>query len=354
MARRNRDDRPTMIHCDRCGEDYSSTYKRCPFCEEMDYEAQQARYEDEDEYEDGWYEGEDDYEDDAPPRRGGRHLAGGHTPRRGGGYGGGPSLPGIIAKVVSVALIIAAAIIVITIIMPLVSKGNAEPGSSLPPESEPPVTESQTPGTEDTTPPVEESVQPSAQPTPEVPEGQTATGFTLNYTEFSFSDRYPDPVTLRATFIPAGTTGTITWTSSDPSVASVDANGRVSHGSVRGRATITASMPGAADQTCTVLNQVTSGTSNSGTGGGGTTGGGSTSTGTLSLNHTDFTFSGPDNPSVQMRVNGTSSTPTWSIGNTAVATISADGVVRPVGSGTTTITCTVDGQTLTCIVRCSF
>ena len=342
MARRNRDDRPTMIHCDRCGEDYSSTYKRCPFCEEMDYEAQQARYEDEDEYEDGWYEGEDDYEDDAPPRRGGRHLAGDHTPRRGGGYGGGPSLPGIIAKVVSVALI-----------MPLVSKGNAEPGSSLPPESEPPVTESQTPGTEDTTPPVEESVQPSAQPTPEVPEGQTATGFTLNYSEFSFSDRYPDPVTLRATFIPAGTTGTITWTSSDPSVASVDANGRVSHGSVRGRATITASMPGAADQTCTVLNQVTSGTSSSGTGGG-TTGGSSTSTGTLSLNHTDFTFSGPDNPSVQMRVNGTSSTPTWSIGNTAVATISADGVVRPVGSGTTTITCTVDGQTLTCIVRCSF
>ena len=353
MARRNRDDRPTMIHCDRCGEDYSSTYKRCPFCEEMDYEARQARYDDEDQYENGWYEGEDgeDFsEEEAPVRRGGSRLSGGRAPRRGGGYGGGPSLPGIIARVVSVALIIAAAIIVITIIMPLVSKGHAEPGSSLPPESEPPVTESQTPGPEDTTPPAE-SVQPSAQPSPEIPEGQTATGFTLNYTEFSFSDRYPDPVTLRATFTPAGTTGAITWTSSDPDVASVDANGRVSHGSVRGRATISASMPGAADQTCTVLNQVTSGTSSSG---GGTSGGGSASTGTLSLNHTDFTFSAPDNPSVQMRVNGTSSTPSWSIGNTAVATISADGVVRPAGSGTTTITCTVDGQTLTCIVRCSF
>lgn len=344
MARRNRDDRPTMIHCDRCGEDYSSTYKRCPFCEEMDYEAQQARYDDEDGYENGYYEGKEDYEEEAPVRRGGSRLSGGQAPRRGGGYGGGPSLPGIIARVVSVALIIAAAIIVITIIMPLVNKGHTEPGSSLPPESEPPVTESQTPGPEDTTPPAE-SVQPSAQPSPEIPEGQTATGFTLNYTEFSFSDRYPDPVTLRATFTPAGTTGAITWTSSDPNVASVDANGRVSHGSVRGRATITASMPGAADQTCTVLNQVTSGTSSSG---------GGTSTGTLSLNHTDFTFSALDNPSVQMRVNGTSSTPSWSIGNTAVATISADGVVRPAGRGTTTITCTVDGQTLTCIVRCSF
>ena len=353
-SRRNRDDRPTMIHCDRCGEDYSSTYKRCPFCEEMDYEARQGRYSDEDEYENGWYEGEDgeDFEEDEPPvRRGGRRLAGGAAPRRGGGYGGGPSMAGIIARVVSVALIIAAAIIVITIIMPLVSKGHAEPGSSVPPESSAPVTESQPPGPENSSAPVEESAQPS----PEVPADQTATGFTLNYTEFSFSDRYPDPVTIRVTFTPAGSTGTITWTSSDPDVASVDANGRVSHGAVRGRATITASMPGAADQTCTVLNQVTSGTSSSSSGSSTGTGtGSSSSTGTLSLNHTDFTFSSLDNPSVQMRVNGTSSTPAWSIGNTAVATISSDGVVRPAGSGTTTITCTVDGQTLTCIVRCSF
>ena len=74
----------------------------------------------------------------------------------------------------------------------------------------------------------------------------------------------------------------------------------------------------------------------------------------LSLNHTDFTFSGMDNPSVQMQVSGTSSTPTWSVSDTSVATISADGVVRPAGPGTATITCTVDGQTLTCIVRCNF
>ena len=23
-----------LIHCDACGEDYSSTYRRCPFCGE--------------------------------------------------------------------------------------------------------------------------------------------------------------------------------------------------------------------------------------------------------------------------------------------------------------------------------
>ena len=81
-SRRNRDDRPTMIHCDRCGEDYSSTYKRCPFCEEMDYEAQQARYDDEDGYENGYYEGKEDYEEETPVRRGGSRLSGGPTPRR--------------------------------------------------------------------------------------------------------------------------------------------------------------------------------------------------------------------------------------------------------------------------------
>ena len=55
-----------------------------------------------------------------------------------------------------------------------------------------------------------------------------------------------------------------------------------------------------------------------------------------------------------MKVSGTSSTPTWHIGNTSVATISGDGTVTAVGEGNTTITCTVDGQTLECIVRCDF
>ena len=27
-----------LIHCDNCGEDYSSTYKRCPFCDEYEEE----------------------------------------------------------------------------------------------------------------------------------------------------------------------------------------------------------------------------------------------------------------------------------------------------------------------------
>lgn len=336
-SRRNRGDQPKMIHCPYCGEDYSSTYKHCPFCDELEQD----------------YDADGDYDEEAAPARGGKRLA---TNTRGGGYGGSPSPLRIVGIVISLGLIVAAVIIVLAIIMPLVSKGHTEPGSSVPPESSAPVVESETPTPEDSAAPVEPSaqpsVQPSAQPSPDntLPEGQTATGFTLDKTEFSFSDRYPDPITIRVTFVPAGSTGTVTWTSSDPSIVSVDENGKVSHGTKRGSATITASMPGAADQTVLVYNQVTSGTSSSSSG----SSGGSTSSGSLSLNKTDFTFSAKDNPSVQMKVNGTSSTPTWSIGDTSVATISADGVVKPVGSGRTTITCTVDGQTLTCIVRCAF
>lgn len=327
-SKRTKSSRPEMIHCPYCGEDYSSTYKHCPFCDEIEQDG--------------------DYDDYDAPRRGGKRLV---TNTRGGGYTSTSPLK-MIGTVVSLALIIAAVIIVISIIKPLVSRGNVEtPDPSAPVETETVAPSADptgtpdptaTPGPEDTTAPETES--------PSVPEGQTATGFSLDKTEFSFSNAYPYPVSLKVTFIPAGSTGTITWTSSDPSIASVDANGTVSHGTKKGTATITASMPGAPDVTCKVYNSATTSEGVASAGGSGGTG---TST-SLSLNHTDFSFNALDNPSVQMKVNGTSSTPTWSISNSSVATISADGVVRPAGNGTATITCTVDGQTLTCIVRCKF
>ena len=87
-------------------------------------------------------------------------------------------------------------------------------------------------------------------------------------------------------------------------------------------------------------------------GGSTTTGSGTTMSTSLSLNRTDFTLS-KTYPSFQVKVSGTSSTPVWSIGNSAVATVSSNGTVTYVGKGTTTLTCTVDGKTLTCTVRCT-
>jgi len=70
----------------------------------------------------------------------------------------------------------------------------------------------------------------------------------------------------------------------------------------------------------------------------------------LSLNKTDFTLRSGD-PPVQMKVKGTESAVTWASKNTSVVTVSDTGVVTRVGSGRTTVTATVDGQTLECTVR---
>ncbi len=316
-SRRSRDDRPKMIHCEYCGEDYASTYKHCPFCDEVPLDDEDF-----------------DGDEDSPRRvRGGKRLV---TNTRGGGYGRGPSPLRLVGIIISLAIIIAAVIIVISVIIPLVTKGSSV--------TDPSTVESVMP-TDSAQPSIEPTDSP--EPTETIPADQTATDFTLSLTEFSLSNRYPDPITLTVTFIPEGSTGTITWTSSDPEVASVDETGKVSAGTKTGNATITATMPGGVTHTCLVHNSVTTGASTSTGSGSGTT----TST-ALSLNRTDFTLS-KTYPSFQVEVSGTSSTPVWSIGNSAVATVSGDGTVTYVGKGTTTLTCTVDGKTLTCTVRCT-
>ena len=316
-SRRSRDDRPKMIHCEYCGEDYASTYKHCPFCDEVPLDDEDF-----------------DGDEDSPRRvRGGKRLV---TNTRGGGYGRGPSPLRLVGIIISLAIIIAAVIIVISVIIPLVTKGSSV--------TDPSTVESAMP-TDSAQPSVEPTDSP--EPTETIPADQTATDFTLSLTEFSLSNRYPDPITLTVTFIPEGSTGTITWSSSDPEVASVDETGKVSAGTKTGNATITATMPGGVTHTCLVHNSVTTGASTSTGSGSGTT----TST-ALSLNRTDFTLS-KTYPSFQVEVSGTSSTPVWSIGNSAVATVSGDGTVTYVGKGTTTLTCTVDGKTLTCTVRCT-
>ena len=319
-SKRNRDDRPTMIHCEFCGEDYASTYKHCPFCDEIPMDEAGG-------------DGEDESSHSA---RGGKRLV---TNTRGGGYGRSPSPLRLIGIIISLAIILAAVIIVIWFIMPLVTKGSSAGDPLTLPSSQP--VESVTPSTDSPAP------TDSAAPVETIPADQTATDFTLSLTEFSFSNRYPDPITLTVTFIQADSTGTITWSSSDPEVVAVDDTGKVSAGSKTGSATITATMPGGVTHTCLVHNSVTTGGTSTETNTGASTGSAS-----LSLNRTDFTLS-KTYPSFQVKVSGTSSTPVWSIGNSAVATVSSNGTVTYVSKGQTTLTCSVDGQTLTCIVRCN-
>lgn len=340
-AKRSAGTRAETVHCDICGEDYAVTYKKCPFCGEKPYVMEAF---------------DDDDEDRRP---GGKRLAGGS---RGGGYHNGPSPLKIAGTVISLALIVAAVCIVISIIKPLIDTGHVDP---VDPDNPPVQAVSPTPQIPNTPAPVEPTGAPAVEPTADVtaaptvpptagpaepiPSTQTATGFTLNKSDFTINDSYPDPVTIRVTFIPAGSTGTVTWSSSNSDIISVDANGRVSPGSKTGTATITASMPGAADQTCTVRNGVT-GSSSSSSGSGSSS---ASSGGSLSLNREDFTLDHAGE-TFTMRVSGTSSAPAWSIDDPSVATIGSDGKVTAVAKGKATITCTVDGKTLTCIVRCNF
>lgn len=124
--------------------------------------------------------------------------------------------------------------------------------------------------------------------------------------------------------------GTYTFSSSDAAIATVDENGLVT-GMSAGKATITVS-DGFTTASCDVV----------------VNGSYSPSTG-LSINRTDFTQGVGD--SFRLRISGTSSAVTWTIDKPSVATIAADGTVTGVSRGTARATATVDGQTLTCIVR---
>ncbi len=157
----------------------------------------------------------------------------------------------------------------------------------------------------------------------------------------------------------------VAFSSSDEAVATVSANGTVQAVST-GSAVITAS---AADTTATCRVAVTAAVDQP------------TDPVTPDVPDTPVTPDTPDTPSksltlrsifqdegtsigeefsiapgqeVPMVVDGTDSVVTWKIDDSSVATISADGVVTGVSSDAskvTTMTATVDGQTLTCNVR---
>jgi hypothetical protein len=71
----------------------------------------------------------------------------------------------------------------------------------------------------------------------------------------------------------------------------------------------------------------------------------------ITLNRDDFTLRKGE--SFKMQAIGTDETPVWSVSDPKIASISEDGLVKYVAKGDTTVTATVGGQTLTCIVRCS-
>lgn len=271
MARRS--NLEGLIHCDACGEDYSATYKRCPFCGEPPQGSRATRAprdlraNDLDDEEDGYvFDGQDAFEDDPEPvrpvrQKGGKRLATNGSSRRAvsssrtaarsesssagrRSSGSGPASSGrrdsgaggedrrppepinwprLITYLCSLVIIAAALVIVFTVIYPQLRQDPAADNSA-----------SQAP---------EDSQQPSSPSTaePETP----LTALSLDAGEITLPAGGTHQFVL--TLDPLDWAGTVTWTSSDESVATVDSTGLVTNvntSQTTGQATITVTAGG--------------------------------------------------------------------------------------------------------------
>lgn len=175
--------RGDVIRCENCGEDYSVTYKRCPFCDER-------------------------------PGRGGisgRRVAN----TRGGGYGRPASTLKAVYWLASFAVILAAAFIIYRFIgAPLFANRN-DPNSG----SQSSVS-SQNPGGQSS---ADKSGAGNISdiPTPAVE------GIALSENDVTLEAGASEQ--LAANLLPAGVSGDVTWSSSDTTVATVDITGLVTN-----------------------------------------------------------------------------------------------------------------------------
>ena len=208
--RSNSPRRVDLIRCENCGEDYSTSYKRCPFCDER-------------------------------PGRGG--VSGKRVSNtRGGGYGRPVNPVQIAGLVISLVLIASALFIVFRFIgAPIFGNKNKPNGSnsSVSTSQSTPSGSTSQPGT--TAPPVVQSI---ALNNSDVPLDNGAT------------------YQLTANLLPVGASGEVTWTSSDPTVATVDVNGLVTNlnnGSSDVRVTITAACNGVSAETAVTCKGKTAG-----------------------------------------------------------------------------------------------
>ncbi len=335
-AKRTPGSKPGLIYCEHCGEEYSESYRRCPFCDEYD-----------------------EYENTEPTTRLPRNTKGKRVApsrRRGGGYSGTSPLS-IVIYILSLAIIVVFAYIVLNYVVPLIQRGNI---ADTPIDDPPSQTITQQPEETPELPPEETSELPPEE-TPEVTEPPVATpapspsanpgdanGLSLNKKEFSITARYPDPVTLKVTFSPAGTNSPVTWSSSNTNYVTVDQNGKVSAGPQKGTATITAALPNGVTQTCKVHNEISGGTSTPEP-----APSQSTDNTTYKINKSDFTFYRRGESTKLKAVDYTGGI-SWSSSNTSVATVDSDGTCKAVGNGTCTITGTLDnGTTIKAIARVS-
>ena len=286
-----------LIKCPRCGELYSSSYRRCPFCEEEDRPRKVSR-------------------------RGGHHVSEKkqtHSAR-------GPLL---------------AVLVVVLVVLSWYLFGGKfmeriQNDRNTPPENVDPVpTDPDTPdlsGDDSNADPAPVDPDDPAPPVLDDPDPATVdvSGAKLNREDFTLNagESFQMSVT--------GTAASPVWSVKDTAVASVSESGLVK-GVSAGDTSVYAKV---GERTLECIVRVRGSAS------------GTTTTVDVSgakLNKTDFTISVGEK--TQLKVAGTTAGVSWSVGNNSIASIGTDGTVTGLKAGTTTAYAKVGSKTLECIVR---
>ena len=291
--------------CPRCGEEYSSSYRRCPFCEE----------------------------EDRPRKVKNKMKSGRRVTEKKKTYSGRGAL-------IIILLLVLALLTWVLFGEKLVER------FAKPEEQEPPI--------EDVTQPTEVNDDPfydpsagdgtgdatnvtdpdaAEPPSVDVPSADTNTdALNAKLSSEDFTLRVGESTQLTVT----GTDAAVVWSSKNSTVAVVGSSGLVTAINP-GTTTITATVGG---KTLESVARVKSADSAPAT---------NTDASNAALSSTDFTAKVGE--SVTLKVTGTDAAAVWSIDDSSIASISANGVVKGIKAGQTKAHAKVGGKTLTCVVR---
>ncbi len=301
----------SLIKCPKCGEMFSDSYKTCPFCEE----------------DEAYYSGK-------LRKSRGRRAA--ESRRR--------KTPSVLGPVAVIVLILLAALVVWLIFGDQIKEAITG--------EKPPITDVDKP--DDT---IDKPDDTPVTPT-----------ISLNRTVLVLNVGEKDELKVN------GTEDAAAWSSSAPTVASVNSAGEVT-ALTKGNAVITAEVNGES-VTCTVTVKDESDAPDDGStttkpDDGSTTtkpnnsnkpSTGSVDVSKLTLKSVYGTEIPPvdgafdismslKEPASQFTVEGTTMTATWSGGSSSIATVTSDGTIKPIGRGTTTLTIKIGSTEISCTVR---
>ena len=317
-----------MKICPKCGEKFSDTYKKCPFCAEKEALEKGKRLQ------------------KRPTKNGGRRA--GTTDRE-----------NALTLILLVIMLVLAGIL-----LWLLFGGGSDdtvdpdPSSEVSSGTETPDPGTTTPGTTEPSTGGNTGEMPGVEIDPPKPLDPTADEIkqlpqTLKLNNEDYTTNVGDaPVKLKV----GDGSGVYTWVSADPAIASVDSTGKVTaiaNGTVKVYAT-----DGVGMGVCIVRVKGGSAPASGGSTGTGTGSSTGSSTGTTTtepsaanakINKTDITLAVGE--LFPLKITGYSGTVTWSVGDSSIASINTDGTVKGLKSGRTTVTAKVGDRTLSCIIR---